>query len=433
MNYITEYLKIQSETTQMAIGLCCLFIVAFLARRIASIVLLKGITKAKNKIQGAVAQVLLDNRVLSHLASIAPFVVIQIGVSLVPYLPSAPLTVIRNLAISLTVFYALRSITTALNVWVEHTQKAEFLANPANRTQTLKGTVQLINIVLNVAAAIIIIATLIDRSPIIVLSGMGAMSAVLMLVFKDTILSVTAGVLISSNDMLRVGDWVEMPQAGANGGVIEIALHTVKIQNWDKTITTVPTWKFVSESYKNWRGMFESGGRRIMRSVRIDASTVRFVSEDEIAKLNKIHFLRDYLQEKTNEVTQANQSLSKELGELAKIETNQVRISNLALFRAYALAYLRSRSDIHKDMFLMVRQLESGPDGIPVEVYCFSTITAWVDYEGVQGDIFDHLFAILPELGLRLYQHPSGADLRHVFSNKPSEVNTIEQQNQLNA
>lgn len=416
MNFITDYLHTQSGTTQMAIGLGCLFIVAVIARIVASAVLLKVFTKARSKIQGTIAQVLLDNRVLTHLASIAPYIVVQLGVNLVPHLPGASLTILRNLAISLTVFYALRSISTALNVWVEHTQRVELLADPANKTQTLKGTVQLINIVLNVGAAIIIIATLIDRSPIIVLSGMGAMSAVLMLVFKDTILSVTAGVLISSNDMLRVGDWIEMPQAGANGGVIEIALHTVKIQNWDRTITTVPTWKFVSESYKNWRGMFESGGRRIMRSVRIDASTVRFLTAEELERLSQIHFLQDYLKEKTNEVQAANAERQKELGPLAQVPSNQVRISNLGVFRAYAVAYLRARPDIHKEMFLMVRQLESGADGIPVEVYCFSSNTAWMSFEGIQGDIFDHLFAILPELSLRLFQHPSGADMRHLLT-----------------
>src|SRR5690606_10973243 len=215
----------------------------------------------------------------------------------------------------------------------------------------------------------------------------------------------------TSNDMLRIGDWIEMPQAGADGFVIDIALHTVKVQNWDKTVTTVPTYKLFSESYRNWRYMFESGGRRIKRTLRIDASTVRFLSEDEILSLRRFALLKDYLDGKQRELDESNRSL----GPLADLESNRRRLTNLGTFRAYALAYLRQQRELHQDMLMIVRMMEPDAQGIPVEVYCFANNTAWVEYERIQGNIFDHLLAILPELSLRLYQAPSGADFARVW------------------
>ena len=245
------------------------------------------------------------------------------------------------------------------------------------------------------------------------------MSAVLMLVFKDTILSFTAGVLLSSNDMLRLGDWIEMPQVGADGDVVDIALHTVKVQNWDKTITTIPTWRLMSESYRNWRGMSESGGRRIKRTLRLDASSVRFLGDEELAYLSNIALLGPYLQDKRQVLVEFNSQVRADRGEKPDFAANQRRLTNIGTFRIYVEAYLRANPLIHQNMTLMVRTMEPTPEGVPLELYCFTATTAWGAYENIQGDIFDHLLAILPEFGLRLYQSPSGNDLRVGMMQRP--------------
>jgi miniconductance mechanosensitive channel len=215
-------------------------------------------------------------------------------------------------------------------------------------------------------------------------------------------------VQLSSNDMLRVGDWIEMPQLNADGDVIDIALHTVKVRNWDKTITSIPSWRLISDSYKNWRGMQETGGRRIKRALYIDAASVRFLDEEEVRRLSSLRLLADYLPSKEQEVAQWNEAL----GEAGEVVGNRRRLTNLGTFRAYAQAYLDTHPEIHHGLFCLVRQLASGPQGIPLELYCFTASVAWADYENTQGDIFDHLFALLPEFGLTLYQQPSGQDVR---------------------
>ena len=282
----------------------------------------------------------------------------------------------------------------------------------AHKVRSIKSYVQLGKLMLMLAGAIVAAAVLLDRSPLLVLSGLGAMSAVLMLVFKDTILSFTAGVQLSSNDMLRIGDWIEMPQVGADGDVIDIALHTVKVQNWDKTITTIPTWRLMSESYRNWRGMSESGGRRIKRTLQIDVTSVRFLNTEELANFSQFALLQDYMQAKRAAVEHTNTEARAVLGERVELIANQRRLTNIGTFRAYVTAYLEAHPDIHQDMTLMVRTLQPTAEGVSLEVYCFTTSTQWGLYESIQGDIFDHLLAVLPEFGLRLYQHPSGSDLR---------------------
>ena len=213
---------------------------------------------------------------------------------------------------------------------------------------------------------------------------------------------------ITQYDMIAVGDWIEMPKYGADGDVIDIALHTIKIQNWDKTISTIPTHKFIEDSSKNWRGMSESGGRRIKRAFHLDATTVRFLTHEEIEKLGKFELLREYIQEKLEEIGMYN--AVKEEGNPELIPDVR-RLTNIGTLRAYIVSYLRSHPKIHEGMTLIVRQLEPGPEGIPLQIYAFSNDTNWVNYEGLQSDIFDHIFAVVPEFGLRIFQKPSGADL----------------------
>ena len=217
--------------------------------------------------------------------------------------------------------------------------------------------------------------------------------------------------------MLRVGDWIEVPQAGADGDVIDVALNTVKVQNFDKTIVTIPTWKLMSESFRNWRGMREAGGRRIKRTLMIDAGSIHFLDDEQIARLGCIELIAAYVKEKSDAVKISRAMKLRELGEvLGQVPANQRRLTNIGTFRAYVQAYLKANHSIHPDMTLMVRMLEPTTEGVPMELYCFANTVVWADYELIQSDIFDHLLAILPEFGLRVFQSPSGAGLRDALA-----------------
>src|SRR5690606_28610850 len=257
-------------------------------------------------------------------------------------------------------------------------------------------------------------ATLAGVKLLHLLTGLGAATAVLMLVFQDTLLSLVASVQISGDGRVRIGDWIEMPSQNADGDVIDIALHTVTVQNWDKTVTTIPTKKLISESFKNWRGMQEAGGRRIKRALYLDQSSVRFLEPEERQRLGRFVLLREYLAQKERELAEWNAGL----GEDAQLPVNARRITNLGTFRAYVERYLRRHPGVHQDMTLLVRQLQPGADGIPLEIYCFTNDTRWAVYEGIQSDIFDHLLAILPEFGLRVFQQPGGADFRALLAER---------------
>ena len=346
------------------------------------------------------------HKVFGRVAHVIPAIVVYVGIGIADLpvidLPEQVVHVIRNVALAYVALMLTLAISAALSAGNEI-----YETYPISRNRPLKGIVQLLQIVVFVLGGVFIIANLIDRSPVILLSGFGALTAVLLLVFKDTILGLVASLQLTAHDMVRVGDWVEMPAYGADGDVIEVALHTVKIQNFDKTITTIPTYKLIAESFKNWRGMSESGGRRIKRSINIDQSSIRFLTEEEIETLSSFALLREHFQAKGKELEEATESL----GEAAEFAGNRRRLTNVGVFRAYVVNYLRTHRDLHHDMTLLVRQLEPGPDGLPIQIYCFTKTTEWLAYEDVQSDIFDHILAILPEFGLRLFQKPTGADL----------------------
>ena len=280
--------------------------------------------------------------------------------------------------------------------------------SPHARERPIKGYLQLAKILAWVVAAILVVAALVNRSPVGLLTGLGAMTAVLMLVFKDTLLSLVASMQLASNDMLRVGDWIEMPSQGVDGDVVDISLHTVKVQNWDKTISTIPTHLLISESFRNWRGMTDAGGRRIKRALLVDQRSVRFLDQDERQRLRRIALIDEYLDQQREDL----QDYNAQLEAAGKDPVNNRRATNLGTFRAYVAAYLRSHPGVHQDLTLMVRQLDPTPQGLPLEVYCFSADVGWAAYENLAGDIFDHLLAVLPEFGLRIYQQPGGADLQ---------------------
>lgn len=350
---------------------------------------------------GAWNVALLRHRAYHRLWFATPFAVVALGIGEVPHLDHSAHLIERvaHAGAWICVFMALHSL---LSAWQD-----VYSGSTRAQTRSIKGYIQMGKLALALICGVLVLSILLDRSPLWMLSGLGALSAVLLLVFKDTLLSLVASTQLTSNDMLRIGDWIEMPQSNADGFVQDIALHTVKVRNWDNTVTTVPTYKLFSESYRNYRQMFESGARRIKRTLRIDASGVRFLRDDEIAGLMRLRLLHDYLEEKQAEVERTN----RELGASADEPVNRRRLTNLGTFRAYAMAYLRQHAEIRHDLLLNVRMMEPGSEGVPVEVYCFTAVTAWMEYERIQGDIFDHLLAILPEMGLRLYQAPSGADL----------------------
>jgi miniconductance mechanosensitive channel len=284
------------------------------------------------------------------------------------------------------------------------------ITTESGRRLPLRGLFQGLKLAGAIVVLIFALSLLIGKSPIILFSSLGAMTAILLLVFKDPILGLVAGIQLSANKMLSLGDWLEMPKYGADGEVIDISLTTVKIRNWDKTITTIPTYALISDSFKNWRGMSESGGRRIKRAIHIDATSVHFLSEEDIARLRKAQLLSDYMQQKLMEIDSYNREQQID----SSSPTNGRRLTNLGTFRAYLTAYLKANPNIHSDMTQMVRQLHPGAEGIPIEIYAFTNDTEWLAYENIQADIFDHIFAVLPEFDLRVYQSPTGHDLQQL-------------------
>lgn len=397
-----EWLKDQPYLYTL-VAVTALLLLAGLSNWVTKRVLLTGLTRALRHTPIGRDELFEESRVITRLSNVVPALVLSAGVALIPNLPDFVTSVVRNVAsafIILTVALAIGNFLTILNRLYER--------RPDAAMKPIKGYIQVIKIGIYVVAALLIIATLIDRSPLILLSGLGAMAAVIILVFQDTLLSLVASMQITSNDIIRVGDWVEMPGLNADGDVIDISLHVVKVQNWDKTITTVPTRRFIDTAFKNWRGMQQAGGRRMMRDIMIDQQSIRFLTDDEIDKLKKIKLLREYIETKQQEIADWNS----ELEQRGDDAINSRGMTNIGTFRAYITQYLKNHPGIHQDLFMLVRQLAPTADGLPMQVYGFTNDTAWGAYEGIQSDIFDHLFAIIPHFGLRVYQHPSGLDMQ---------------------
>jgi len=348
---------------------------------------------------------LVSHNVFGRLAQVLPALIVFVGVPFVPGVPDGVVQLMRNVAMGYMVLMLTLSLTAMLSA-----ANTIYSASPAAKHRPLKGFVQLVQIVVWIFGGVMIIAAVLDRSPLLLLSGFGAMTAILLLVFKDTILSLVASVQLTAQDMVRVGDWIEMPQFGADGDVVDVQLHTVKVQNWDKTITTIPTHRLITDSFKNWRGMSQAGARRIKRAIFIDVSSIRFQTQEEIDHFTRFALLKDYIESKEQELADYNKGLATEVDS----EVNRRRLTNAGTLRAYAYNYLKNHPKIQKGMTLIVRQLGPGPEGLPLEIYCFTNTTEWAVYEDIQSDIFDHLLAIVPEFGLRLYQKPAGSDLANL-------------------
>ena len=272
----------------------------------------------------------------------------------------------------------------------------------------IRGYLDAVKIITFIMAGIFIVSILTDQSPWGVLSILGGFTVVLMLVFKDTILGFVASIQLSGHDMIRIGDWIEMPKYGADGDVIDVSIHTVKVRNWDKTITTIPTYGLVTDAFKNWRGMSESGGRRVKRAINIDMSSIKFCTDEMLERFKKFDFIREYIEGKQEEIAEYNKVHESDTSQLI----NGRRQTNIGVFRAYTVAYLKNNPKIHKNMTFLVRHLEPTSHGLPVQIYVFSNDQAWANYEAIQADIFDHLLAALPEFELRVFQNPTGYDFR---------------------
>jgi len=359
-------------------------------------VVLKAIFHLFEKTSTKLDDILIEKGFLNKVSYIIPLVIFY---NLFNHLIGG-YEIINRLLLSLVAIVVVASINSFLNVLNDIYNQSKY-----SSSINVKSYVQILKLILNLFSIIIIIAILSGQSPFYLLSGIGALTAVLMLVFKDTILSFVSSIQINSNNLFKIGDWIEAPQFGADGDVIDIALHSIKIQNWDKTISIIPTHKLVDSSFKNWRGMTDSGGRRIKRSVNIDLNSIKFCDDALIEKLKSITIISEYLNNKLSEINNHNESISKDS------IINGRALTNIGTYRAYVKAYLKNNKYIHENMTFLVRQLSPTENGLPLQIYVFSNNTNWVEYEEIQSDIFDHLLAALEQFDLKIYQQPSGNDL----------------------
>ena len=350
----------------------------------------------------------MRHNVYGRVAQAVPAMIVFLGVDLIPSLNPGITTFLKNVALGylvLVVTLTLSALLSAGNSIYERQQTAG--------ARSIRGFIQLLQIVVFGIGAVLIVSVLIDRSPFLLLSGFGAMTAVLLLVFKDTILGLVASIQLNANDLVRVGDWIEMPKYGADGDVEEVSLHTIKVRNFDRTITSIPSHALISDSFKNWRGMSESGGRRIKRAILLDQSSIRFLVDEEVADFERIYLLREYLAMKRQELEEALEK--NPTSDVQRSAVNRRRLTNVGTFRAYVFAYLKNHPAINPDATLLVRQLPPGPQGLPLEIYCFTRTTEWLPYEDIQSDVFDHIIAVTPEFDLRVFQEPAGADFADLF------------------
>ena len=407
MSLVNEYLSFFDDSPFLytLAALTLLIAVAWILNFIVKKVLLRLVERALKLSPIPDVGGDLIEKVIARLSNIVPAMVFTHGIAWVPHLPEKVAYVIRAVAASFIILTLAMALCGVLNI-------VETLYNqrPIAASRPIKGYIQLFKLGIYLVAGILIIATLIDKSPIILLSGLGAMAAVLMLVFQDTLLSLVASIQISANGLVKVGDWIEMPNLNADGTVIDIALHTVKVRNFDRTITTFPTRRLITDPFKNWRGMQESGGRRIKRAIYIDQTSIHFLTEQERENVRRMPLLRDYLDVKEKEIAEWNSRLSD-----GKIDFPVYRrLTNVGTFRVYVERFLHNHPEIAKDDTILVRQMDPGPTGLPIEIYCYTTTTDWNAYEAIMSDIFDHLYSILNQFGLFAYQQPSGRDFRKI-------------------
>lgn len=392
-----------NQKTSVIVMLGVILFIAIIVHFILHRIVLPAFEKRAKASSKLWLHIITQNKLFRRLALTLQGVIVNLQSLLWLHKGSEIGDILSTCAQSWIMIYALLSLFSLLDVVFDISNKFSIAAQIP-----LKGIVQGIKLVSAIIVGIMIISLLIGQSPAILISGLGAMAAVLMLVFKDPILGLVAGIQLSANSMLKLGDWLEMPKAGADGAVIDIGLTTVKVQNWDNTITTIPTYSLVSDAFKNWSGMSRSGGRRIKRSINIDSTSIHFLSTEEISHLYKSRLLKPYMDERHKDIEKYNQQYQED----EQSTLNHRGMTNIGTFRAYLTEYLRNHERIRKDMTLMVRQLEPTAQGMPLEIYAFTNTVVWLEYETIQADIFDHIYAVLAEFGLRIYQSPTGNDVR---------------------
>jgi len=402
------------ETSAIGIGLFLILFISAISYYLIKNYLLRMVTKLILKTKNTWDNALLEHKVLSRLTLLLPFILVLF---LTPLILPEGILLARLLVVFakiLLVFQIAQSISAVLNV-----SKSLYRESAKQRYLPLNSIIQIIKLVVYLVTTIIIVALIIDRSPIYLLSGLGALTAVLLLIFQDTIKGLVASIQISANKMVIAGDWIELPKYGADGDVIEIGLSTVKVQNFDKTITTIPTYALISDSFKNWRNMYHTGARRIKRTVIVDIASIDFYSLEKIDFLVNINLLKSYLTDKKKQLAVELETLdSSAVNDELLTKINMRQLTNIGTFRAYIEMYLNQNNLIRNDLTCMVRQLPATASGLPLEIYCFANTTDWVAYEAIQADMFDHLFAIAPHFDLRVFQHPSGYDWKHSVTNE---------------
>ncbi len=381
----------------VGILLAC-FINYYLTKKIVLPFLSKLAQKTKNKFD----DLIFHKNTLRYLPVMISLVTLYYFLYL---LPEAHAQIFQRILTAIIIFLIAMTIGAVISVINEYYNNQKF-----THGRSIKGYLEIIKLIMYIFIIVIIIGILTGQSPLVLLSGVGALTAVLLLIFRDTILSLVASMQITSYDLVRVGDWIEVPKYGADGDVIDIALHTVKVQNWDKTISIIPTHKLIEDTFKNWRGMQKAGGRRIKRAIYIDTNSIKFCDEQMIKRIKKIQLLKNYIREKKKEIEQFNKE--KNIDENSLV--NGRRITNIGTFRAYIEAYLFSHQKIHKGLVYMVRQLAPGPNGLPLEIYVFANDIDWKNYETIQSDIFDHIFAVIGEFDLHVFQNPTGKDFTKI-------------------
>ncbi|MBV8044795.1 mechanosensitive ion channel family protein [Pluralibacter sp.] len=400
-----------NHTTSLVIIFGIIFLTAVILHVILHRLVLRAFEKRARASSHLWLQIITQNKLFHRLAFTVQGIVVNAQAVLWLQKGSDAASVLIICAQLWVMLYALLSFFSLLDVVLNLSGKLTFASQ-----LPLKGIFQGVKLVSAILVGILIISLLLGQSPAILISGLGAMAAVLMLVFKDPILGLVAGIQLSANDMLRLGDWLEMPKYGADGAVTDIGLTTVKVRNWDNTITTIPTWSLVSDSFKNWSGMSASGGRRIKRSISIDTTSIHFLDEQERQRLIQAKLLKPYMDERHQEIDAWNQQHGHGDSVL-----NRRKMTNIGTFRVYLNAYLRNHPHIRKDMTLMVRQLAPDANGLPLEIYAFTNTVVWAEYENIQADIFDHIFAVVEEFGLRIHQAPTGNDIRSLAHVRSSE------------
>ena len=392
-----------AELTARAGSILLILLVAWLATWLVRRLLVRLIRHILQNNRFHWDDALVSNQVFTRLSWLVPALILHFGQNLLAS-PESPAAEILSRLISASFVLITAWVITGILAAINDIYKTLH----GNTGKTIRGYIDAARIIVLILGLIFLISILADRSPWGLLSLMGGLTAMTMLVFRDTILGFIAAVKLTSTDMIRVGDWIEMPAYDADGEVIEISIHAVRVRNWDKTITTIPTYGLISKSFKNWRGMSESGGRRIKRALFLDMTSIRFLGDDELDELARVELLTEYIRTKQAEIARYNQEHKID----TSIPVNGRRQTNVGIFRAYVVQYLKHNPHIHQNMTFLVRQLEPGPTGLPLQIYVFSRDQAWASYEAIQADIFDHLVAALPHFDLRIYQQPSSYDLK---------------------